>query len=88
MGRPSNISAKTQLFVVRKDHAKSEKSNVPSAPHVDSRSVSPQLQEKLWRTVPSCHDKGCVIAYCIAVASARLGYRTIVVTGETKVGNL
>jgi hypothetical protein len=88
IGLPSNISAKTQLVIVRTRHGEMKKSNVPSAPHVDGWRVSPQLQEKLWRTVPSCHDEGCVFAYCIAVASAGLRDGSIVVTGETKVGNL
>jgi hypothetical protein len=88
IGLPSNISAKTQLIVVNTGHGKSEKSNVPSAPHVYGWSVPPQLQEKLWRTVPSCHDEGCVFAYCIAVASAGLRDRPVVVTSKTEIGNL
>ena len=65
-----------------------EKVKIPGAPHVYGGSVPPQLQEELWRTVPSCHDEGCVIADCVAIASARLGYRAVVVTGKTKIGDL
>jgi hypothetical protein len=88
MGLPSNISAKTQLVIVRMAHGEKEKSNVPSAPHVYGWSVSSQLQEKLWRTIPPCHDEGRVIAYCIAVASAGLRNGAVVVSSETEIGNL
>jgi hypothetical protein len=88
MGLPSNISANTQLLVVRKRHDEKEESNVPSAPHVYGWGVSPQLQEKLWRTVPSRHDEGCVVAHCIAVASAGLRNGAVVVSSETEIGNL
>jgi hypothetical protein len=88
MGLPSNISANTQLLVVREGYCEKEKSKVPSAPHVYGWSVSPQLQEKLWRTVPSCDDEGCVVAHCIAVASAGLRNGAVVVSSETEIGNL
>lgn len=62
--------------------------NIPSAPHVDCRCISSELEKKLRRTVPSGYDKGGVIAHGISIASAGLRYRAIVVTSQTKVGNL
>jgi hypothetical protein len=59
-----------------------------SSPHVYCRGVSSELQEKLWGAVPSGYNKCRVVADCLSIASAGLRYRAVVVTSQTKIGNL
>lgn len=59
-----------------------------SAPHVDCGGVSPQLKEKLWRSVPSCDDQRCVVSPCFAIASSSYRHWLIIVSCKAEICNL
>ena len=88
IGRPSNISAKTQLAMVRDDSKTTRRIKIPSTPHIDGRSVSPQLKQQLGRAVPTSYDEGGVITNGVSVTLARLWHGAIIVTSQTKIGDL
>lgn len=58
------------------------------APHVNGWRVPPQLEEKLWRPVPSSHDQSGVLSSCLAIALALLRDWFVIVSRQTEICNL
>lgn len=58
------------------------------APHVDGRSVSPELKQQLWWAVPPSHYQGRVFPSRFSVALASLRHRLVVVSRKTEIGDL
>jgi hypothetical protein len=57
-------------------------------PHVDSRCIPFEGEQQLWRTIPSRHHETCILSYSLAVSLARHRWCAIVMSSQTKIGDL
>lgn len=62
--------------------------NTTCTPHINGWSVASELEKQFRGAVPACNDQGSVVANSEAVSLSRLGRGTVIVSRETKVGNL